>query len=121
MNVTLRRVCLTFLPWKPIRITYSVSVSVALVIHHPMHMRHIILSSVACLAVPYFPTLSHKGNDFRKNINDQKTCALIFCTAFFTQHFSVEEELSEILSQTYTGLHVKYQLLVSGCKENYNF
>jgi hypothetical protein len=41
-------------------------VSVALVIQHATRMRRIILSSVACLALLYFPTLSHKLHDFRK-------------------------------------------------------
>ena len=49
-------------------ITYSECVSVALVTHHAVRMLHIILSSVTCPAVPYFPTLSHKQHDFRKNV-----------------------------------------------------
>ena len=38
----------------------------ALVIQHTMRMRRIILSSEASLALPYFPTLSHKRHDLRK-------------------------------------------------------
>jgi hypothetical protein len=49
-------------------ITYyeCVCVCVALVIQHAKRVRLIILSAVACLVLPYFPTLSHKRHDFRK-------------------------------------------------------
>ena len=40
--------------YKSNSITYSECVSVTLVIQHAMRMRRVILSSVACLTVPYF-------------------------------------------------------------------
>ena len=66
---------------KAISITYSESVSVALVIQYAKRLRRI-LSPVACLVVPYFPTLSHERYDFRKNISDNKIFVLIFSTTF---------------------------------------
>jgi len=43
--------------------THSECLSLSLVIQHSKRTR---LSHVACLVLPYFPTLSHKERDFRE-------------------------------------------------------
>jgi hypothetical protein len=45
-------------------------------------MRRIGLPSMACLAVKYFPALSHKGHGFREKVFERKMCILIFSTTF---------------------------------------
>ena len=73
---------------KAISITYSlcvcvcvrVCVFVALDTQHEMRMRYVILLPVACPAVKYFPTLSHKREDFqlKKKVTERKTYISIF-------------------------------------------
>ena len=72
------------------KITYSECMSVASAILHATRMRRVILSSVACPALPrVFPTLSHKRHDFREKVLEHKLYALIFSTNVCLKHFSL--------------------------------
>jgi len=51
---------------KAIGISFSKCMFAALVIQHEGHMRSIILSTVACRALPYLSTLSNERDYFRK-------------------------------------------------------
>ena len=66
-------------------IIYSECVYVALGTQNATHMRYIMLTSVVCLHLPYFSTLSHKRNDFRekkKKFTEHKFRVLISYTNF---------------------------------------
>ena len=62
------RVLQPFLQWKRKVITYSECESVALGIQHSKRARSFIISSVSCMAVQYFSTLSHKSQIFLENL-----------------------------------------------------
>ena len=63
-------------------ITYSECVFVVYVTQQAKRMRRIILSFVACLAVPHFSTLSHKQYDFQEKFSEYKMCVLVLSTTF---------------------------------------
>jgi hypothetical protein len=72
---------------KAISITYSQCVSVAIVIQHAKRMRRIILSSVACQALPYFSHYLINGPIFGEKVMEHEMCVLIFsklCLKYFS-------------------------------------
>ena len=71
---------------KAINITHYEWLFVSLGIQHAKRMRHLVLSSVACLAVQYFFTLSHIRLIFREIVIEHKMC-LIFFTTFVRTTF----------------------------------
>jgi len=79
-------------------ITYSECVFITLVTQHAKHMRHILLSSVACPAVPYFSQLSHKWRDFFLNVIRTWNVYFDFLCNFYLKNFSFSEEFSDVLS-----------------------
>jgi hypothetical protein len=91
--------------------------SVVLVMQHAKRMRRIILSSMACLALSYFSTLSLKRHDFRKKIIEHKICASIFCTNF-SETFLIVRKIQRV---SIINLHIsscKYHLITSDVTEN---
>jgi hypothetical protein len=63
-------------------------VSVALVIQHAKRMRHVTFSSLACVAPPYFSTLSHKRHDFQKTLLNLK-CLVWFSLQLYSERFLI--------------------------------
>jgi hypothetical protein len=103
------------LPWisKDYYATYSEYVYVALVIQRAKRMRSVILSFLACVAVPYFSTLSHKRYDFRKIL------FYIKCIVLFSLQLSYETLL--ILRRMHIAIHVNYPLLLLDFNETWIF
>ena len=86
-------------------------------------MRRTISWSVACSAVPYFFTLSHKRHDFRENFTEYKMHILICSKTFFLKHFSLKEELSERLyvNVRRSSYKIAYLWLLSGFNATWFF
>jgi len=73
---------------KEVRFTHSECVSVALIIQHAQRMHLVILSSVLCLAVPCFSTLSHKEHDFQEDLLNMK-CVFLFSLQRLSEIFVI--------------------------------
>jgi hypothetical protein len=108
---TLKCICVTTVAMKKqLSIKYYKCVFVTLVTQHAIHMRHIILSSVASLLHLSFHITSQIAQFSGEKLFDIK--CVFFLHKVGLKHFSFEE-LSEILLQIYRNLHAKYPLFLS--------
>jgi hypothetical protein len=87
-------------------------------IQQTMRVRRIIFQSVSRPALQNCSTLSYKRHKFRKKVAEHKTCFDFSCYVCL-KHFSFQEELSEIWSKLYIGLHVKYYVFLSHLNETW--
>jgi hypothetical protein len=76
----------------------------------------IVLSPVASLTPPFFPDYIIKAQ-FSERIYLKQNMWFDFLYDFCLKHFSFQEELSEILSQMHTFLHMTYPLFLSDLNE----
>jgi hypothetical protein len=75
-----------------------------------------IFSSVACPALQYFSTLSHKRHDFRNKVINHDMCvsslSVVLC-----QLFLILRGTERDIINMYIGLHVQYLLFLSDNNE----
>ena len=81
-DVTLRRIRITIFVTEKQCVTYSECVCVVLNIQHANRTSRIILSPVACPAIPHFSSLSQKRHDYCEFFFKNKFCVLIFFAIF---------------------------------------
>jgi hypothetical protein len=81
-DVTLRRVVATIVKGEKQKLLRNVSLCFCS-LRYPACNAHAPYCHVACPAVQYFSTLSHKWQDLEKNVIEGKMCVLNFSKSFF--------------------------------------
>jgi len=73
-----------------------------------------IFSSVACAALRYSSTLSHKGAIFEKKRVLNTKCVFLCSLQLLSKTFLILRKIErDMIKKLYIGLHVKYPLLLS--------
>jgi len=103
---------------KAINIAYSGCVSVALVTQHAKLVPCIILSFLACLALPCFSTFSHKRNCGVKRVTEHKICFDFLI--FFFKFLLLRRSERDVIMNVYWYL-CKVSVILYKCKWNLNF
>jgi hypothetical protein len=75
---------------------------------------------VDCVFEQQVATLFHKRQIFKKENTERKMC-FDFLYKLCLKHFSFYQELSNIWSHLYTGLHAKYPLLTADINDTWIF
>jgi hypothetical protein len=96
-----RRVCGTISAVETQDLLNFPSVSVALVIQRAERMRRIILSSVACLALPYFITPSRNRHYFRGGKKFNLKCVLFFSLQLLSETFLILRRIQRDISMNF--------------------
>jgi hypothetical protein len=65
------------------------------------------------LALPYFSTLSHKPQDFRKKDSLNIKCVFLFSLQHLSLTFIILRRIQQYFITSIIGLHVKYPLFLS--------
>jgi len=82
---------------------------------HYENLKFIILSSVACLVLPYFSTLSHTWHDFWKKMIVCKTYVVILSITLCEKNSHSKNNLTRYYHESF---HVKYLLFLTDFNES---
>ena len=93
---------------------------VALGIQHSKRMRRSSFYGLPGSTV-FFDIISWRHEFREKNVIEPEMCVLIFSITFVSKKFSSLEEMREVCSEMYIGLHVKYRSFLSDFNETWIF
>ena len=90
------------------------NVFITLVIHYAMRMRRIILLSVTCPVLPYFPTLSQKWHEFRGEKKSVKTKSVfLFSLLHLSERVLILRRIQrDIITNVHRSSHTVAVILV---------